>query len=226
VAGREQCTGLRQEVYHQAKLRGKLRRYLIFFGGDADRAMAAYVDNMRLAEALMTMLGVLEISLRNGLHRRLSITCGRPDWWEIWHGDPDLRWQTSEVASARSKLQRRAEAFTPDKIVAELPFGFWTSLFNVLLQDRLWKDLRLVFPRCPKPQRQRHTIAAALNQIRNLRNRVFHHEQLLWLTPPLPVIHAKGTEVISWLDPRLVTWMETFDRFPTCWMTLQPSFNP
>jgi hypothetical protein len=79
---------------------------------------------------------------------------------------------------AKNKLQRRAETATPDKIVAELTFGFWSSLFNGSFQSVLWKDLRLVFPRCPKRQRQRHAIASALNQIRNLRNRIFHHEPL------------------------------------------------
>ena len=126
-----------------------------------------------------------------------------------------------KVASAKGKLQRRAEAATTDKIVAELAFGFWSSLFNVSFQSVLWKDLRLVFPRCPKPQRKRHTISSALNQIRDLRNRVFYHEQLLWLTPSLLDLHTRGTEVIGWLDPQLVPWLTRYDRLPAIWVTSQ-----
>jgi len=200
----------------------RLGRYRASCGGDEGRAASAYVSNMLLAEATMPMLNVVEIALKNGIHRRLSIVYGRADWWEAWNGDPTLQWQLREVAGAKAKLQRRAEATTPDKIVAELAFGFWSSLFNVHLQAALWKDLRLVFPRCPKPQRQRHTISSALNQVRELRNRVFHHEQLLWLTPPLIDLHAKGLEVVGWLDPQLLQWLRQYYRLPATWAAVRP----
>lgn len=199
----------------------RLGRYRSACSGDEARAAKAYVDNMLLAEAMMPMLNVLEIALKNGISRRLTIFYNRADWWEAWSGDPMFDWQVREVASAKSKLLRRAESGTPDKVIAELAFGFWSSLFNVQFQSILWKELRLVFPRCPKPQRQRHTVSSALNQIRDLRNRVFHHEQLIWLTPPLLDLHAKGIEVVGWLDPKLPPWLAGFDRLPTAWKAIQ-----
>jgi len=200
----------------------RLGRYRASCGGDEARAARAYVNSMLLAEAMMPMLNVLEIALKNGIHRRLSGLYGRLDWWETWVGDPNFAWQSREVVSVKAKLHRRAEPTTSDKIIAELAFGFWSSLFNVQFQSVLWKDLRLVFPRCPKPQRQRHTISSALNQVRDLRNRVFHHEQLLWLTPPLIDLHAKGIEVIGWLDPQLPPWLDQYDRLPGTWTAVQP----
>lgn len=169
----------------------RVGRYRAACGGDEAKATSAYVSNMLLAEAMMPMLSVLEIELRNGIHQRMSALYQRPDWWEAWSGDQAFAWQNKEVANAKSKLQRRVEMATPDKIIAELAFGFWSSLFNGAFQSLLWKDLRLVFPRCPKPQRKRHTVSSALNQIRDLRNRVFHHEQLLWLAPSLIDLHTK-----------------------------------
>lgn len=200
----------------------RLGRYRASCGGDEARAARAYVNNMLLAEAMMPMLSVLEIALKNGIHRRLSLMYGRPDWWEAWTGDVAFQWHSREVVSAKDKLNRRAEADTPDKIIAELAFGFWSSLFNVHLQTVLWKDLRLVFPRCPKAQRQRHTISSALNQVRDLRNRIFHHEQLLWLNPALIDLHAKGIEVVGWLDPQLPPWLQQYDRLPAAWASVQP----
>ena len=200
----------------------RLGRYRASCGNDEARAIKAYVNNMLLAEAMMPMLSVLEIALRNGIHRRLSVLYARPDWWEAWHGGSAFQWQLQEVAGAMGKLQRRAEVVTPDKIIAELAFGFWSSLFNVHFQNVLWKDLRLVFPRCPKPQRKRHTISSALNQVRDLRNRVFHHEQLLWLNPTLIDLHAKGIEVLGWLDPQLPPWLDKYDRLPVTWAAVQP----
>lgn len=200
----------------------RLGRYRASCGGDEIKASAAYVNNMLLAEAMMPMLSVLEIALKNGIHHRMSALYRRADWWEAWSGDPAFAWQIKEVANAKGKLQRRAEMATPDKIVAELPFGFWSSLFNGAFQTVLWKDLRLVFPRCPKSQRQRHTISSALNQIRDLRNRVFHHEQLLWLSPSLLDLHARGSEVIGWLGPELVPWLARIDRLPATWAAVNP----
>ncbi len=200
----------------------RLGRYRASCNSDVARAAKAYVNNMLLAEATMPMLNVLEIALKNGVHQRLITLYNRSDWWESWVSDPSFTWQVREVVGAKAKLQRRAEALTPDKIIAELPFGFWSSLFNVQFQTVLWKDLRLVFPRCPKPQRQRHTVSSALNQIRELRNRVFHHEQLLWLSPSLIDLHGKAIEVIGWLDPKLPPWLASYDRLPTTWAAIQP----
>ncbi|MFP5393556.1 MAG: hypothetical protein ACLGI6_18740 [Gammaproteobacteria bacterium] len=200
----------------------RLGRYRAACGGDESRAAKAYVNNMLLAGTMMPMLSVLEIALKNGIHRRLSALYGRHDWWEAWAGDPAFTWQFREVVGAKAKLQRRCEPVTPDKIIAELAFGFWSSLFNVQFQSVLWKDLRLVFPRCAKPQRQRHTISSALNQLRDLRNRVFHHEQLLWLSPSVLDLHARGIELLGWLDPQLVPWLNQYDHFPATWAVIQP----
>lgn len=199
----------------------RLGRYHAACAGNATKAATAYSHNMLLAEAMVPLLNVLEIALRNGIHMRLTALYGRPDWWEAWAGIAAFAWQNKEVASAKAKLTRRKEAQTPDKIVAELTFGFWSSLFNTQFQAVLWKDLRLVFPRCPKPQRKRHTISSALNQIRDLRNRVFHHEPLLWLAPALIDQHALGVQTIGWLDPQLVGWLNSHDRLPTAWTTWQ-----
>jgi hypothetical protein len=195
----------------------RIGRYQAAYGGDASKATIAYPHNMLLAEAMVPLLNVIEIAIRNGIHQRLTVLYGRADWWELWTALPMFSWQNREIAGAKAKLLRRKETSTPDKIVAELTFGFWSSLFNTHFQSELWKSLRLVFPRCPKPQRQRHTISSALNQIRDLRNRVFHHEPLLWLTPSLIEQHALGIQTISWLDPNLVDWLKPHDRLPATW---------
>lgn len=195
----------------------RLGRYQVAYGGDTARAATAYSHNMLLAEAMVPLLNVLEIALRNGIHARLTALYGRADWWETWASVPAFAWQNKEVASAKAKLARRKEAQTPDKVVAELTFGFWSSLFNSQFQAILWKDLRLVFPRCPKPQRKRHTVSSALNQIRDLRNRVFHHEPLLWLSPVLIDQHELGLQTIGWLDPQLIGWLNSHDRLPVAW---------
>lgn len=195
----------------------RLGRYRAARGGDEIGAAGDYAYNLKLAEAMMPVLNILEISLRNGIHERLTARHKRQDWWKEWSDEPVFRWQNKEIANAIAKLSRRHEPQTADKVIAELTFGFWSSLFNTQLQDILWKDLRLVFARCPKPLRQRHNVSAALNQIRDLRNRIFHHEPLLWLKPPLPEHHAVGVKVINWIDPELAKWLAEIDRLNSVW---------
>lgn len=195
----------------------RLGRYRAKRGGNSAKAAADYSSNVLLSEAMVPMLNVLEVALRNGIHARLSTLYQRVDWWESWLGDPAFSWQNKEVARAKANLNRRREAQSADKILAELTFGFWSSLFNSQFQAVLWKDLRLVFARCPKHQRQRHKISSALNQVRDLRNRVFHHEPLLWLAPSLLDQHALGVTVINWLDPQLGKWLGNYDRLPAIW---------
>lgn len=195
----------------------RLGRYLAARGGDATKAAADYSSNILLSEAMVPMLNVLEIALRNGIHARLSKLYKRDDWWEAWVGNSAFSWQNKKVASAKAKLTRRHESLTPDKVLAELTFGFWSSLFNTQFHTVLWKDLRFVFACCPKSKRQRHNISAALNKIRDLRNRVFHHEPLLWLKPTLPDQHTVGVTVINWIDPQLGKWLGNHDRLLATW---------
>lgn len=199
----------------------RLGRYLAVYAGDTAKAEVAYSQNLLLSEAMMPALNVLEIALRNGINRRLMALYKRPDWWDAWQGNSDFTWQCNEVSLAISKLARRKEPQTPDKIVAELTFGFWCSLFNAKFQLVLWQDLRLVFARCPKPERKRHNVSTLLNQVRDLRNRVMHHEPLLWLSPSLAHQHALARQAINWLDPQLVAWLSQHDRLPSVWAAWQ-----
>ena len=48
----------------------RLGRYRAARGGDAEKAAADYSSNVLLSEAMMPMLNVLEIALRNGILNR------------------------------------------------------------------------------------------------------------------------------------------------------------
>lgn len=197
----------------------RLGRYRTAQSGDIEKAASDYTHNLLLAEAMMPMLNVLEISLRNSINARLSAFYGRADWWGEWVGNPDFSRLNKQINNAKDGLKGRREQQTPDKVLAELTFGFWSSLFNSRHQHVLWQCLRLAFAHCPKVIRKRQNISAALNQVRKLRNRVFHHEPLLWLTPSLIEQHATGATIINWIDPNLGLWLVNHDRLPGVWST-------
>lgn len=197
----------------------RIERYRVARAGDRVSAAADYALNLRLAESMMPMLNVLEIGLRNAVHARLTQLYRKEDWWRFWIGRPEFARLLGSVNEAESKLMVRRERVSPDKVVAELTFGFWCSLFNASYQEELWKHLRLAFPSCPRDQRRRKAISGALNQVRVLRNRVFHHEPLLWLTLDLDEQHRRGRKIIQWIDPDLAAWLARHDRFSELWST-------
>ena len=81
------------------------------------------------------------------------------------------------------------------------------------LCDALWKDLRKAFQNMPKAKRQRKYVSAPINDIRVLRNRVFHNESISWSLSRLEELHESILEVCSWINPTMPLWIKTVERF-------------
>jgi len=133
----------------QAFSKPRLARYAI--NPRKTAAATAYAHNMLLGQAIYPCLHVLEVSLRNAMHKALKLKYGRADWWVAVESFTALDRSEIEKARSSSKLKRRTA--TPDKIISDLSFGFWVSLLNTRHEQALWKELRLAFPRCPKQRR-------------------------------------------------------------------------
>ena len=194
---------------------GRLARFYHAAHQDSAEAAALYAANIQPSESLYPSLAVVEVALRNALHRQLSYLCQSPDWYRhLPTHDPVLIGLQPELDRAQQHLRTRRELISADKIVAELTFGFWSSLFNRAYELALWKQLRLAFPHLPKPSRQRATVSATINAVRQLRNRVYHHEPVAWQLPQLQQHYQQITTLLGWLDPQLLTWLQPLDRFP------------
>jgi hypothetical protein len=187
------------------------------------KAAAAYAHNMLLAGAISFVLGVVEVAFRNSMDRELAAMYPQhANWWDAWQGKAVYASEMEAIKNAIDNLTRRNELCTKDKVVAELHFGFWCGLFNAKFQYTLWEKLRLGFPYCPQHLRQRNFISARLNMIRLLRNRVSHHEPLIWLTPTLAEKHLEIIETIDWFNKSdLAFWTKQYDTFPAAWNTWQ-----
>lgn len=184
--------------------------------GDADDldAVARYLWNIALSEALYPTLQALEITLRNSLHLAISKHFRDVMWFDR---QPSLLHQLEldKVAAAKRELQQEHKPLEAGRIVAELSFGFWTSLFDRRYERVLWPVLlKPAFPTMPRRIRTRHELSRRLNQVRRLRNRVFHHESILnWKNPDLQTQHAQIIEVISWMNQTMAVTIGFLDHF-------------
>jgi hypothetical protein len=151
----------------------------------------------------------VEVTLRNALDAALMRHTGELDWFETQLALLDERGQES-VTLARTKLGSDA---SHGKLVAELTFGFWTSLLNKNYEQTFWVPaLHDAFPGLSSSQRTRRTVSSRMNKIRDLRNRVFHHEPI-WYRRTLVNDHADLLRTIAWLSPFASALAVELDRF-------------
>ena len=184
--------------------------------------LARYLWNMALCESLYSPLQMAEIALRNSLHRFLTARFQMPAWYDVIVGLP--QWQQVQIGDSRRKLHDAGKPITPGRMVAELHFGFWTGFFNKRhAQTGLGHALAgQAFPHAPRPERDLRKLDARWKRIRDLRNRVFHHERIIHWTD-LDAQHAAILEVIGWASPELRQMAMALDRFtPTRRQGLQP----
>ena len=185
---------------------------------DADDldAVARYVWNVALSEALYPALQALEVTLRNSLHSAISARSDDPMWFDQ-HPSFLQQSELDRISAAKDEVRKERKPLEAGRIVTELSFGFWTSLLDVRYEPTLWPALlKRAFPAMPRRIRTRRFLSKRLNQVRKLRNRVFHHESILnWKNPGLLEQHAQILDLIQWMNPAAHDTVVLFDRFPT-----------
>jgi hypothetical protein len=177
-------------------------------------ALARYLLNAALSEALYSPLQLCEVALRNSIHTELTRLLGRTDWYDD-PGFPMTVWGGNEILKAKGKLTKHGKRVIPDSVVAELTFGFWPSLFEDHYERHtafMPGGIRKVFPHLQKSKHNRKALKAELEKIRDLRNRIFHHERIVHLRD-LNAKHQLILDVISWVSPELRKMADVFDRF-------------
>lgn len=184
--------------------------------GTDEQVLSLYVWNIALCEALYPALNMLEISLRNTIHQAASELFNSDTWFDT----PNLlRWrQQSDIATARKNIADRRKPESVDRIVAELSFGFWTTILSRDYHKSIWNrnnasPLVVAFPHLTGRLFQRRLIHARFNELRILRNRVFHFEPI-WNHPALLVRHGQIVETIRWISPTSAGLLNAITRFP------------
>lgn len=176
--------------------------------------LSRYMLNMALCESLYPALQTCEIALRNAIHAHLTASLKREDWYDA----PSFQltpWATLEVRKAKEKIERAGKPTTAGRVVAELQFGFWTSLFEAHYEQKttfLPSGIKAVFPHLPKSLHKRKDRKSDLERVRTLRNRVFHHERIVHWTD-LEAQHDQILQIIGWISPPLQRMTAAMDRF-------------
>ncbi|WP_306212230.1 hypothetical protein [Actinoplanes sp. RD1] len=180
----------------------------------SDRAAAErlYWWNVEVSGAFYGSLHCLELALRNALHDALRTNYHRDDWWIVAPLQAGGLHLVSEACEKYERRNRRPAA--PDDVVAELSFGFWTSLLsnNRFSQyDRhFWVPcLHRAFPHYRGRRRDLHD---NLEAMRRLRNRIMHHEPIHHRD--LAADHRKIYRLLGYIDATATREAMAMDRVP------------
>ncbi len=183
----------------------RLAPYVTLAGGDKVAAIRLYERNTALSESLYGLLQGLEVAVRNAMHETLKTALGHADWYDhapLYHLQGMLN-------QARQKLTDDRKAHDPGRMVAELSFGFWTSLTGPKFAAVLWNPcLHKAFPHKRLRRKEAHK---RLDRIRKLRNRVAHHEPILNRNLQRDFVDILDT--IDWICPDTRLWVEETSSF-------------
>ena len=185
----------------------RLSTYLAAAGQNHEAALRLYVWNTRISAALYGPLQALEILIRNAFHRELAAAYGA-----AWYDNPRVPLTpaaAARVADAKDTLRRARRPLDPGRIVAELSFGFWERLLSRgphgprNYEMALWRPA--LYRAFPNARRPRAAIHRPLPGLRDLRNRIAHHEPIFGRD--LAADYQTILEVIGWMCGDTRAWV-------------------
>jgi hypothetical protein len=211
----------------------RINRYLTACNGDEKRAIKLYKANLEVAQSFHSILGVLEVILRNSLNSVLTAHFNNDQNWIInqktgfmidksltynqkINGKPKTNdFLLKQVQSAENRLKFASVPITSGKIIAEQSFGFWTEFFEKHHYKILLGTPIAIFNNLPTGM-GRKEIVNDLTKIRRFRNRIHHNEPICFNGN---IIDFSTTEdvynsiinILYWLDPKIIDFCSEFD---------------
>lgn len=165
--------------------RARLSKYLKVTDNDVQRALHLYILNTKISAAVMADLHYIEIALRNKFDRVLAEKFGQ-NWFEnsdflsLLSKRPYSETSLKKAKDAAGKHWPKNKALPWGKVIAELTFGFWLQLTDSNLEHELWVPC-LYKAFAPRKAPKRSIFNQQLENLRQLRNRVAHHEPIFHL---------------------------------------------
>lgn len=192
--------------------------YLVASNHDHDAARKLYEWNVSTSAAFFELISHVEVALRNAVDailRPLEVSESarvrlRDGWWfasPSFVSENDLDF----YRTAWRHLGSRAEGATRDKVFASMTFGIWAAIFGPSYEQLFRRHLVYAFPH-RGPGFKRETVQKNILALRNLRNRIAHHQAIFDL--PLEERFEQAMDLLGWIDPALERWVAGLCRVP------------
>jgi len=209
----------------------RIDRFLIATDNNKTKAVRLYKANLKVSQAFLPVLAILEVTLRNRLNAILSSHFTDSDWiinqktgFMVHHSLTYVRggrtmhnhYLKKQVEKAETRIRNSGMPVTSGKIISEQMFGFWTELFERTYYRILLGRPIQIFTNLPSGH-GRDEVIDALNQIRLFRNRLYHNEPLCFNAAAISFqkaedIHGLIKDILNWCDPELTIWIKDIDQ--------------
>lgn len=185
--------------------------YLAEKNGDKAAALALYQWNLELSSAFIIPLQICEVSVRNSIVTAIEHTYGA-NW--PWEKGFEISLRTSKFGySPRKNLKSLQKLPTSGKIVAELKFVFWEKMLTAGHDQAIWnRHIQAVFPNTDANKTVQELRAEGhndLNKIRDLRNRIAHHEPIF--RRDIQEEYDRIRKIIFWSNITAADWVDKIE---------------
>lgn len=144
-------------------------------------ALALYAWNAQVSASMLAPLHFCEVTIRNAVADAIAAAHGAQWPWDAGFMR-SLPNPSSGYNPRRDLVSARAGKTTTGKVIPELKFIFWQTIFTSRFDARLWMHhLHAVLPHADASKsvgQIRALVYAELEQLRKLRNRIAHHEPI------------------------------------------------
>lgn len=187
-----------------------------------------YVLNAKISENFYFLLQNLEVALRNAIYDSFKLHYPTSDFFFLFETDSRNRYKERKekhsrecwkmICAAKYNILNRSSNINDGKIIAELNFGFWTTILlsTDIKYSNMWRKIfNEVFPNYKvihSVHSDKTNIGKVLDDIRQFRNRIFHYEPIFNQTN-LDQIHSDIIEILGWINKDLQTLTKCFDEF-------------
>jgi hypothetical protein len=211
-------------VFHLSSKR--LSKYLTLSNNDKKKAVELYETNLNYNSQLHLILSCLEVIMRNNINKALLELDS--DWLNNFATfnkkvlnkynnlkfkpknnsyEKELEIQIKLIDNAKKLLKEENKPITHDYIISRLMFGFWVRPFRNIYEGELWNTtLYKIFNKPVK----RGFIETRINNIRILRNRIAHNEDILNTKYERYVYYIM--EILELIDTNLTDWIKKMSR--------------
>lgn len=161
----------------------RLSRFVNACKGNKTKSLQLYRYNIKLCEQFYGLLSVFEVLLRNTINSHYKNFYGDPNWIRTQLSEGGFLEQAPQKEHALQLISKLTNSgiYTNDKIVSNVSFGFWPYMFTRHPFRLGGQSLLRIFP-CRTPGTNQRTVFNELQQIKNFRNRIAHHEPICFGT--------------------------------------------
>lgn len=209
----------------------RIHSYFMAAQKNQGKAIILYEENLKVGQAFMPLLSILEVTLRNKLYETLSNYLNNKHWI-INPSDPTVSaiFSKDYLRNEVNTLKKKG-CVTCNELIASVTFGFWIDFFwhptnKYQKQNQkngncfyVYKALNgepiKIFGKLPKGYNSRY-IHQRLSEIRNFRNRLYHNEPIIISNKVLDFktcekIHDDILEILKLLDEDLLNFIKPLD---------------